>query len=241
MRNPARNHGVQLLTGVARTRAEYIVLHDADLFLLSPDLLDERVALAKEEDLDVLGVDPVWDGWFAERGVHLAATWEMIARTDWLRSFPPHMHMGHDGEYDGEKHTFDTCLHPQAVSDPARRRVVRSEDVVHFNYVISTYRHFQRSRDGFQDDQFRLLLIRLFIDIFAQEEFDYGLPSLAELAQGLHDSQAPVTYPAPNGQIQDDYASFRSKLDRILGGPWTPESSRGALSEQMRPFDRHYA
>ncbi|QFG69772.1 glycosyltransferase family 2 protein [Ornithinimicrobium pratense] len=241
MRNPARNHGVQLLTGVSRTRARYIVLHDADLFLLSPDLLDERVALADREDLDVLGVDPVWDGWFAERGVHLAATWEMIARTDWLRSFPPSMHIGHDGEYDGEKHTFDTCLHPQAVSDPARREVVRSDDVVHFNYVISTYRHFQRARGGFVDDQFRLLLIRLFVDIFAREEFDYGLPSLSELAEGLHDAQAPVTYPAADGTVRESYAGFRGKLDRILQGPWTPPASRSAVSEQLQAFDRYYA
>lgn len=241
MRNPARNHGVQLLTGVAGTRAEHIVLHDADLFLLAPDLLDDRVALAKDQGLDVLGVDPVWDGWFAERGVHLAATWEMIVRTDWMRSFPPSMHMGHDGEFDGEKHTFDTCLHPQVVSDPTRRRVVRSDDVVHFNYVISTYRHFQRSRAGFEDDQFRLLLIRLFVDIFAQEPFDYGLPTLSELAGGLRDDQAQVTYPAPDTQVRARYADFRGKLDRILQGPWTPEASRVTLVEQLRPFDQHYA
>lgn len=241
MQNPARNHGVQLIAGVSSTRARYIVLHDADLFLLSPDLLDDRVALAGDEDLDVLGVDPVWDGWYAERGVHLAATWEMIARTDWLRSFPPSMHMGHDGEFDGEEHTFDTCLHPQAVSDPARRRVVRSEDVVHFNYVISTYRHFQRASGGFVDDQFRLLLIRLFIDIFAQEDFDYGLPSLAELANGLQDPQAPVAYPPADPTTRERYADFRAKLDRILDGPWTPPASRSALAEQLRAFDRHYA
>lgn len=240
MHNPGRNHGVQLLTGVAHTGSKYIVLHDADLFLMAPEVLDERVALAQRDNLDVLGVDPAPEVWFAERGFHLSATWEMIARTDWLRSFPPFMHIAHEGEVDGEKHSFDTCVHPQVVSDPARRRVVPSDDVVHFNYVIATYRHFQRSRGGFEDDRFRLLLIRLFVDIFGQE-LSGALPSLAELAQGLHGAHAPVTYPAPEPATQDAYARFRGKLDRILEGPWTPQDNRVALREQLRAFDRHYS
>jgi hypothetical protein len=240
MHNPGRNHGVQLLTGVAHSRAEYIVLHDADLFLLAPGMLDERVALAQRENLDVLGADPAPDGWFADRGFHLSATWEMIARTDWLRAFPPFMHIAHEGELNGETHSFDTCVHPQVVADPARRRVVRSEDVVHFNYVIATYRHFQRSRGSFEDDRFRLLLIRLFVDIFGQESDD-ALPTLAALARGLDDAQARVTYPAPDGPTREAYARFRGKLDRILEGPWTPGDGRVALREQLRAFDRHYA
>lgn len=241
MRNPARNYGVQMLTGVANSRADYLVLHDADLFLMSSGLLEERVSLARREGLDVLGADPVWDGWFAERGLSLAATWEMTVRTDWLRSFPPSMHMGHDGELNGEKHTFDVTLRPQAVADPARRRVVQSDDIVHFNYVISTYRHFQRSRGTFADDRFRLLLIRLFIDMFAQEEFEYGVPELRELARGLDDADAPVTYPIADEQTREMYQDFRAKLGRILAGPWTGAAGEAALGAQLDAFDAHYA
>jgi len=237
---PVRNYGVQFFTGVCASTADYVVLHDADLFLMSPELLDERVELARQEDLDVLGADPVWDGWYAERGLHLAATWEMIARTDWLRSFPPSMHMGHEGELGGETHAFDVTLRPQCVADPQRRTVVRSEDIVHFNYVISTYRWFRRSADTFEDSQFRLLLIRLFVDIFAEQDFDYRLPTLAELAQGLTDPAARVTYPAVDEQTRERYDDFRAKLTRILEGPWTPPATRTGLADQLRRFDEAY-
>lgn len=241
MRNPARNYGVQLLTGVAHSRAEYLVLHDADLFLMAPGLLEERVARARRDQLDVLGADPVWDVWFAQRGLELAATWEMTVRTDWLRSFPPSMHMGHDGELNGEKHTFDVTLRPQAVADPSRREVVQSDDIVHFNYVISTYRHFQRSRGGIADDRFRLLLIRLFIDIFAREEFEYGVPPLRELARGLGDGEAPVTYPRADDSTREVYQDFRGKLARILSGPWTGQAGEVSLGAQLSAFDDYYA
>lgn len=240
LRKPVRNYGVQFFTGVSHSTADYVVLHDADLFLMSAELLDERVTLARKEGLDVLGADPVWDGWYAERGLHLAATWEMIARTDWLRSFPPSMHMGHEGELEGERHSFDVTLRPQCVADPRRRRVVRSEDIVHFNYVISTFRWFQRSTDSFPDDRFRLLLIRLFVDIFAEEDFDYRLPTLEELSHGLTDPAARVTYPAADEQTRAQYADFRTKLTRILEGPWTPPATRAGLAGQLRPFDESY-
>lgn len=237
---PVRNYGVQFYTGVSHSQSSHVVLHDADLFLMRPDLLQERFALARDERLDVLGADPVWDGWYAERGLQLAATWEMIARTDWLRSFPPSMHMGHEGDYEGEQHAFDVTLRPQAVADPARRRVVRSDDIVHLNYVISAYRLFQKSTGTFCDDRFRLLLIRLFIDIFAHEEFDYGVPSLPELSQGLTDAQARVAYPTADEPTREAYALFREKLERILEGPWTPEGTRTTLGGQLRAFDEHY-
>lgn len=240
LRKPVRNYGAQLFAGVSASTASHVVLHDADLFLMSPELLDERVALATAEGLDVLGADPVWDGWYAQHGLELAATWEMVARTDWLRSFPPSMHMGHEGELEGMTHSFDVTLRPQCVADPRRRRVVRSDDIVHFNYVISTYRWFQRASGTFVDDQFRLLLIRLFVDIFAEEEFDYALPTLDELAAGLTDPAAPVSYPLADADRRQGYAAFRSRLTRILEGPWTPPATATVLASQLVPFDRHY-
>ncbi|MFK5690593.1 hypothetical protein ACI3EY_13095 [Ornithinimicrobium sp. LYQ92] len=241
MRNPSRNHGVQLITGVASARSEFVVLHDADLFLMHPSLLDDRVVMAGREDLDVLGVDPVWDQWFVEQGVALAATWDVIARTDWARSFPPSMHMGHRGELLGQQHTFDTTLHPQAVSDPARRRVLPSDDVVHFNYVISTYRHLQRSGDGFVDDRFRILLIRLFIDLFAREPFTYRVPTLEVLAKGMRGEWSPVRYPPPVAEVCQLYADFRRKVDRILSGPWAPPEATQDLASRLMPFDEYYS
>lgn len=240
--NPSRNHGVQLITGVRAAHGEFVVLHDADLFLLRPGVLDAQVDAAQRERLDVLGVDPVWDSWYLEQGISLAATWEMCARTDWMRSFPPSMHMGHDGELRGLRHTFDTTLHPQSVSDPSRIRIQPSQDIVHFNYVISTYRHFQRSKEGpFVDDHFRILLIRLFVDLFGEEAAEYGLPTLAELADGLRSSSTAVVYPRADAHARDIYHDYRAKVERILQGDWTTGCQRRDLVAHLQVFDDFYA
>lgn len=241
MRNPSRNHGVQVVEGVTKSSGEFIILHDADLFLLEPDVLQEHYRSTKERGLDACGVSPVWDEWFAEHGLQLAATWELCARRDWLRSFPPHMHMGHTAELFGIEHVFDTTLHPQALTDPARIGIAdRSEQIVHFNYVISTYRHFQRAREQFSDNRFRLLLIRIFIDVFANMPHTYSLPSLVELSAGLDDPKAQVTYPDPDEKTRADYGHFRTNITRILSGPWVEVSGAEKISRALAGFDEYY-
>lgn len=241
LRNPSHNHGIQIITGVGVARASHLVLHDADLFLLRPDALDRHYEHTARHGLAVCGVDPVWDTWFAERGLELAATWEMCTARDWMRAFPPSMHMGHAAEILGQQHVFDTTLHPQALTDP-RRIAVRPdpEGIVHFNYVISTYRHFQRSAGPFVDERFRLLLVRLFVDLFAMTPFDYRLPALDELAGGLRDDRARVRYPSPTRDTAQEYRSWREKVDRILAGQWTSPARRESAASALTPFDRHY-
>lgn len=241
LRNPSHNHGIQLLTGIQEASGRHIVLHDSDLFLLSPAALERNYAAALTRDLLVAGVSPVWDTWFDKRGYNLVATWEMIAQRRWLRSFPPHMHMGHDAELYGEAHTFDTTLHAQALTDQSRLGLVADPDsFVHFNYVISTYRHFQRSTDTYADDRFRLLLIRVLIDLFAREEFDYKMPSLTEMAASVGTSDARVTYPDPSGEVSAMYADFRHKLDLIIDGPWSEGGDSIRMRAAVRPFDTYY-
>lgn len=239
--NPGHNHGVQLITGVQAARGSHIILHDADLFLLEADALERHYKAALDDDLAVCGVSPVWDGWFAENGMHLVATWELCARRDWMRSFPPYLHMGHVGEILETEHIFDTTLHPQALSDPRRIGLREQDDtIVHFNYVISTYRHFRKSKGGFEDDRFRLLLIRLFIDLFAQVKADYALPSADELRQGLGATTATVVYPGADEETKAKYADFRAKTSKILDGPWTDAERRSAAAEALAPFDDFY-
>lgn len=241
LRNPSHNHGIQIITGVGSARASHVVLHDADLFLLRVDALDRHYEHTARHGLAVCGVDPVWDTWFADRGFELAATWEMCAARDWMRAFPPAMHMGHTAEILGQEHVFDTTLHPQALTEPARIAVrADPEGIVHFNYVISTYRHFQRSSGSFIDEHFRLLLVRLFVDLFAMMPFDYRLPTLDELARGLRQDGARVVYPTPTGQTVAEYRSFRQKVDRILAGRWTSPARRESAESALTPFDRHF-
>ena len=242
LKNPFHNYGIQLLTGVSAARGSHVILHDADLFLARPGALDDRYRRTRDADLYVSGVSPVWDDWYAERGLSIVATWEQCARRDWIRSFPPSLHMGHEAELLGERHVFDITLHPQALTD--QRRIAIHEDeagIVHFNYVIATYRHFQKAPAGFADDRFRLLLIRLFVDLFAQLPYDYAVPSIGELARGLGSAHAPVTYPTPDADTVAAYRDYRGKIDTILTGAWVPGDRGERCQEALAPFDVYYA
>ena len=109
---------MQLITGTAHSRGSHVVLHDADLFLMEPDILDRQYATCAKRRLACLGVSPVWDPWFAAHDRYPAATWELCARADWLKSFVPALHMAHENELFGERHAFDTTLYPQAITHP---------------------------------------------------------------------------------------------------------------------------
>jgi hypothetical protein len=240
LKDPGRNHGSQLIAGVTAARSSHVVLHDADLFMLPDDVHEGQYAHAVAEDFDALGISPSWDSWYGEHGLTLAATWEMTARVDWLRSFPPHEHLGHDAELFGEVHTFDTTFWAQCHT-PQSRIGVRElgDDVVHFNYVISTYRRFQRHSgpQPFVDNEFRLLLIRLLIDLFDQGRGTYTLPALPELARGLTVADAQVRYPEDAAEV---YRAFRGKVTSILQGPWTSPERRDRATDALAAFDGFY-
>ncbi|HEX8508770.1 MAG TPA: hypothetical protein VF635_04645 [Propionibacteriaceae bacterium] len=240
LNDPGRNHGAQIITGVSAARSSHVVLHDADLFLLQADAHEAQYQRACEGGLAVLGVSPSWDPWYAAHGLTLAATWEMTARTDWLRSFPPHRLIGHDADLFGERHTFDTTFWGQCHT-PQQQIGVHDlgDDLIHFNYVISTYRRFQKRPAGaFHDAQFRLLLIRVLIDLFDQGQDDsYALPSLTEMAAGLGNPHAGITYSEADAAT---FSGFRTKLQGILDGPWTTDHRRAQATTALKAFDRFY-
>ena len=241
LRSGSRNHGMQLVAGVQAATSSHVVLHDADLFLLDENLLDDQYRRCRDRALACLGVSPVWDGWYADRGRDLAATWEMIASVAWLRSFSPYEQIGHDGELFGEVHTFDTTLYPQAVTAPELvAHVDREADYVHFNYVISSFRDFQRRGPGYIDNDFRLLLIAVFVELFSKRPKDAGLPSLADMAHGLGVTDKVVCFPsAEDGG--EEYRRFRTKLDRALHGPYLSEHGADRAASAIRPFDDFYS
>lgn len=241
MGNPFHNYGIQLITGVSVASGSHVILHDADLFLTEPSGLDGRYTRTRDEGLDVSGVDQAWDTWFTDHDLTIAATWELCARRDWLRSFPPYLHMGHEGELLGERHIFDITLHAQGLSDQRRIAIHDHGDrIVHFNHVIGTYRHFQKAHGSFDDDRFRLLLIRLFIDLFAQHDHPYDLPTIEELALGLDDPRALVRYPPVSDRTRQDYADYRRKLQLILTGAWASADRADDAATALRAFDAHY-
>jgi hypothetical protein len=172
----------------------------------------------------------------------MAATWELCARVDWMRSFPPHRHLGHDAVVDGERHTFDTTFWPQFHTPVSRIAVGQGlEDrVIHFNYVISTYRAFQRRQGQFHDDAFRLLLIRLFADLFAPADESHGLPELEDLAGGIGRLGEPRVEVAYGEQDGERYRRMRNQLRAVVAGPWSDPTRASRCLNLLGAFDDFY-
>ncbi|MFC5381891.1 hypothetical protein [Aquipuribacter nitratireducens] len=237
--DPGRNHAYQIITGVRASKSTHVLLHDADLFLPGSGAHREQFERAVAHDAVAVGVEPAWDPWFAARGRTLAATWDMVASVEWLRSFPPHRLMGHDAEVDGQLHTFDTTFWGQLHTPQERLLVAMPQGgVLHFNYVISTYRRFLRARGPFRDKNFRLLLVRAFTDLFDPRPEASPLPHLEGLVAGLGKTGAQVCYSASDAAA---YQEFRSTFDAMLRGPWARTAASDLAEQYLRPFDDFFA
>jgi hypothetical protein len=236
---PHHNHWLQLINGGRQARATHALLHDADLFIEAPDLLRGQYERCTAGGFACFGVNRVWDDWYEKRGLNLTATWELFFEVAWLRSFPPHEHLGHDDTLRGEPHTFDTTLFPQCHTPPGRIGWhTPANGLVHFNYVICSYRYFRAARGPYADDNFRILLIRMLVDLFEDPPGEYGLPTAAQLADGLTNPHARVHYTSPGAR--GSYAEFRGKFAELLRGPLLAESQRAAARATLAPFDRAF-
>lgn len=237
MNNPHTICWLQLVNAVNATRTTHALWHDADLFVLDPLFFDAHYEECAGGGLACLGLGPVWDPWYAQRGLsHIAATWEMMCDVAWLREFRPWQQRGHDGTFRGEKHMFDITLLPQALTPPEKvGRRGEAPDFIHFNYVICTYRNFQNSQGSFEDDYFRILLIRLLIDAFDAGDWTYDAPPVSELAAGLTDSSRRVTYTSEKSAAHFD--EFRTKLQRLIESPVLTPTQAARIAERVEPFD----
>jgi hypothetical protein len=220
---PHHNHWLQLINGAEHARGEFALLHDADLFIHDPTFLREQFQRCRAGNFACFGVHRVWDDWYAQRGRDLTATWEMFFSVDWLRSFPPHLHLGHDGTLDGEPHTFDTTLDPQCRT-PAGRIGWHTPagGLTHFNYVICTYRYFRARKGRFADDSFRILLIETLGKTF-QEAADVPLGDVH------YETATPAAY-----------AEFRSKCAELIAGNLLTDSQKSILMHALAPFDKRF-
>jgi hypothetical protein len=239
-RNPHANCWLQFVNGINAASASHAIFHDADLFVLGPDFFEIQYERCARDRLACLGLGPAWDPWYRENGLgHVTATWELLFELDWIRSFKPWEHRGHNGVFNGTTHTFDITFLPQSLTPAAR--VARREgwtDFVHFNYVICTYRHFQKSRGPFEDEFFRILLIRLLIDAFDPGNWPYDAPSLEELARGLDDPSRRVTYGLKT--TAEHYGDFRKKLQKLLNSPILDADQAECMVKGIQPFDRAF-
>ncbi|MEA5571257.1 hypothetical protein [Calothrix sp. UHCC 0171] len=237
-KNPHHNYASQVIRGINATQSTHALLHDADLFITNNTFLNIHYQKCNNSHLACLGVSPVWDNWYNEQGIyHLNATWELIFNIQWARSFKPWEHRGHDNEINGKAHTFDVTLFPQCKTDP--KFIDRHQEewgFVHFNYVICTYRWFQKSKVSFEDESFRILLIRLLINAFDTSAWKYDVPEVDELVKGINDASNCVTY--MQQKTRENYGEFRSKLQTLIDSQILNDEKAEILSEGVRNFDR---
>lgn len=239
-RNPHLNHWLQLVTGLTAARSTHALFHDADLFIDEPDFLRRHYEECRDRGLAVLGLSEAWDDWYRRHGLgHMVSTWEMLVEVEWARAFAPWQHRGHMGEIGGRPVEFDTTFRPQSRTAPDRIGLARGAPrFVHFNHTIDRYRAFQRARRRgrpWEDRTFRILLVRLLIDVFDDSGWEYEAPPVAELLRGLRDPDAPVTYRFP--QAADSYAGFRATLDRLADAELIGTERAEALRAAVAPFD----
>lgn len=236
--NPHTNCWLQMVRGIEAVRTTHAVWHDADLFINQPSFLKTHYETCIESNLACLGVSKAWDSWYQEQGInHLVATWEIMLNVNWVRSFQPWEHRGHDGIVAGKPHTFDITFWPQCQTPPEQVGIhPREWGFIHFNYVISKYRWFQQSKGPFEDDSFRLLLVRLLIDAYDRSGWSYEIPLVDDLIKGITDQSNRVTY--LQEQTRQRYPEFRSKLQELIESGILDEEKASSLSKGVQPFDR---
>jgi len=238
LNHPSLTHWLQLFRAAIVTRTTHAVLHDADLFMIDSNFLKIHYETCVNRRLACLGVSPIWDSWFSDQKIHhVVATWEMMFELDWLRSFEPWQHQAHENVIDGKWHEFDTTLWTQCRTVPERvGRHEQEAGFIHFGHVISSYRWFQQSPRPYEDEQFRLLLIRLLIDAYDPSGWPYDVPSMDELTAGLVDAANRVIY--LKDSTRQRYPHFRYQLQQLIQSGLLSEKRTSILKNGIASFDR---
>ncbi len=240
MNHPHHNYFLQVKNGIEFANTSHVLLHDADLFIVEPNFLKAHYEACVERNLVCMGLSPVWDQWYRDNNyAHVTATWELLIDVAWAQQFPPFEHHGHRGVINGVAHDFDATLLPQCKTAPERiGRHDKDWGFVHFNYVISTYRWFQREKRRFEDTNFRVLLVRLLIDACDRSGWVYDAPPVAELAKGLRDPSRRVTF--TKQETRKNYPEFRTKLAELIERGRLSEPQCESIRRGIVPFDKAF-
>jgi hypothetical protein len=237
-KNAHNNCWLQMVRGINAVRTRHALWHDVDLFVLEPNFLKNHYETCVAKGLSCLGVSKAWDSWFEEQGIyHIVGTWEAIYDVNWVRSFHPWQHRGHEELVNGKRHICDITFWPQYQTPPEQIGRHENEwEFIHFNYVTGTYRRFQNSRGSFEDERFILLLIRLLIDAYDPNGEVYEVPSLNELMQGIRNSNSRVTYCQPS--TLEVYPAFRAKLQKLLQSSLLKPETVATLEAKLSLFEQ---
>ena len=113
------------------------------------------------------------------------------------------------------------------------------DEFLHFNFVISIYRLFCKSRGPFEDKYFKLLLIRSLIDALGDAGWTYSVPSMKDLVGALAGTDEKVSYTAL--ETRKNYDTFRRNFERLMQSGILGTEAGNTMREQIRPFDERFA
>ena len=228
-------HFLQLINGIEHSSGAHVLFHDSDLFLPPGDILCKRFEEFRSRGISVFAVNPR-QATYNDDCKHFVATWEMLASKDWLRRFKPYQMRGQRATVSGKTYGFDTTHLPQFLSDPSEiQHSVLNQTVVHFNYIITTYRTFNKSPKPFKDNGFKLFFIRLLVDVLDEPGRQYALPSMANFVAGLSGADESVTYTDP--EARGKFPEFRQKLQDLMELELFDPGVVSKIAECIAPFD----
>jgi hypothetical protein len=240
--NGSATHWLSIVNGTTDARCGHVFLHDSDAFFLEVDGLERQYRECRDRGMYTLGVTARWDPMFTERGYSIPGTWESMYSTRWARSRSPYALKGGLRATPHGMGVFDTMLYPQYLDYPSGKVGVMADPprFVHFNGTIVTYRAF-RDRAGAPiiDEVFRVLLLALLEEQLPAEDGHPVVPTVAELARGLVDPEAPVTYRTKGTAAE--YPTFRRLLDNLCEAPIFAGARADRIRESIRPFDEYFA
>ena len=242
---PAETHWLACVNGTARVRCAYTFLHDADAFLAEYGGLERQYRECRDRELYTLGVKCRTDECLLRTGHHIPATWELMYSVAWAFrhgpvAFKPRRLTTPQGEL-----LFDSMIQPQYL-DYGTGKVAAMErppEFVHFCGVICTYRAWRdlsRKSSGqpIADQRLRLLLLALLEDLIPDVDGLRALPTVEELARGLTDPTAPVTYATT--EAAHEYPTFRNRIEALCQIPIFQGRRADRIREHLRPFDEYY-
>jgi hypothetical protein len=244
MRPPgsAATHWMAVVNGVLHARSGHAFLHDADAFFLEAGGLERQYRECRDRGMVTLGVTARNDPDFARLGYRIPGTWELMFSTRWARSRPPYELKGRRRATPHGEILFDSMLYPQFVDYPTGVVGVMDHPpgFVHFNGTIFTYRLF-RDRGGAPvvDELFRILLLAILEDLVPAGDGARVVPRVEDLARGLTDTGAPVTYDTK--VAVQEYPVFRAMVEDLCGAPIMQGDRASRIRELIRPFDDHFA
>jgi hypothetical protein len=240
--NGAGTHWMAAINGTTHARCAHAFLHDSDAFFLEVDGLERHYRECRDRGMYTLGVTARWDPHFTESDYNIPGTWELMFSTRWARSRSPYALKGGRRVTPHGLGEFDSMLYPQYLDYPSGKVGVMTDPprLVHFNGTIVTYRAFRdRGGETIVDELFRVLLLALLEEQLPDENGLPIVPTVAELARGLTDPRAPVTY-RTEGAVAE-YRTFRRLLDDLCEAPIFEGARADRIRASVRPFDEYFA